>query len=86
MKEICCAPCYLAVEDAVHTREIIINPHINNAQGESVLAAEHIDCTSTSGEVEHLLPCHLARRYADTFALYAVITAQQKVARVGKAR
>ena len=40
-----------------------------------MLSAEHVDTAAATGEVEHLLPRHLTRTDADTFALYAVVAA-----------
>ena len=41
--------------------EVVVDTNVNNAELESVLAAEHIDASSSATEVSHLLPCHFAR-------------------------
>ncbi len=56
MQEIACATRYLSVDDTVYMAEVVVNTHIHNAQMETMLSAEHIDSSSTSCEVNHLLP------------------------------
>ena len=74
MKEIPGAAGYLFVDDARNLGQVIIHPHINDAQSETMLTAEHIHTATTMREVNHLLPCDITGRHADTLPLYAVVT------------
>ena len=82
MEEVTCAWGYLAVEDAWHLREVVIHAHIDNAQMESMLTAEHIDTSPTLGEVNHLLPSHFTRRDADSLTFDAMIASQKEMTRM----
>ena len=53
--------------------KIIVDTNIDDTKFEAMLATEHIDTASTTGEINHLLPSDLTRRYADSLALNAVI-------------
>ena len=93
VEEILGATGYLAVEDSVRSTlhiqpstKLIIDAYIDDAEVEAVLTTEHIDATAASGEVEHLLPRHLAWRHADSLALDAVVAAEQQVTGMGQRR
>ena len=62
--------------------KIVVDAHVDDAQVEAVLTAEHVDAAAATGEVQHLLPRHLARTHADPFALDAVVGTQEQVTRV----
>ena len=66
---------YLAVDDTIYLREIVIHPHVHNAQLESMLTAEHVHTATAAREVDHLLPSDLTRRNAHALALNAVVAA-----------
>ena len=59
--------------------KVIVYAHVDDAQREAVLTAEHIDTATATGEVDHLLPRHLTGRHADTLAFYAVVSTQEQV-------
>ena len=46
---------------------------------EAMLSAKHVDATTATREVNHLLPRHLTRTNADTFALNTVVATQQQM-------
>ena len=48
--------------------EVMVDAHVYNVQFEPVLSAKHVNASAALGEVDHLLPCHLARRHAHAFA------------------
>ena len=72
----------LSIDDSCDLRKIIIHTHIDDAEVETMLTAEHIDATPTLGEVHHLLPSHLTRRDTDALMFDAVITTQQQMTRM----
>jgi hypothetical protein len=82
VEEILGAPGYLMVDDAWHGGEVVIDTDIDDAEFEAVLAAEHIDAATATGEVNHLLPRHFTGRHTDTLTLNAMVTAQQQVTRM----
>ena len=76
---------YLAVDNQGFI-EVIVYAHIDNAQLEPVLTAEHVHATAATGEVKHLLPRHFAGAHADTLTLYAVVATEEQVAWMGQRR
>ena len=64
----------------------MVDPHIDDAQMEAVLTAEHVDTTAPTGEVDHLLPRDLTRRDTHALALNAVVGTQQDVTRMAQCR
>ena len=61
MKEVLSASGYLAVENRGEGCQVVVYAYVDQLQIEAMLATEHIDTTSTSGEVDHLLPGDLTR-------------------------
>ena len=61
-------------------RKIMVNTHINQSQEEIVLMTKHIHTTSTTAEIQQLLPSDLARRDAHTFSFDAVVSSKQSMA------
>ena len=84
MEEVSGAGGYLMMEDARHLGEVVVNTHIDDTEVETVLTTEHVDTSPTLGEVDHLLPRHLTGRDAHTFTLNAVVTTEQKMARMSE--
>ena len=82
MEKVTCAWGYLAVEDAWHLGEVVIDTHIDNAQVETMLTAEHVDASPTPGEVDHLLPSDFAWRDADSLTFDAMIASQKEMTRM----
>ena len=82
VEEVACAWGYLAVEDAWHLGEVVIDTHIDNAQVETMLTAEHVDASPTPGEVDHLLPSDFAWRDADSLTFDAMIASQKEMTRM----
>ena len=76
----------LAVEDTLDAAQVVVHAYIYNAELESVLSAEHVYAASATCEVNHLLPCDVARTDADAFALDAMVAAEQQMARMLKYR
>ena len=74
IQEVFGASGYFAIDDAFHIAKVIINTDINDAQLEAMLATEHIDATTTSGKVYHLLPRYLTWTDANTLTLNAMVT------------
>ena len=60
-------------------RQVVVYAHIDNTQMETMLSAKHVDATTATREVNHLLPRHLTRTNADTFALNTVVATQQQM-------
>ena len=83
VEEVLGASGYLAVDDTINLREVVVDADIDDAKLEAVLAAEHVDASATTSEVDHLLPGDLTRRHADTLTLNAVVTAKQQVTGMG---
>ena len=54
--------------------EVVVYPHINNAQTETVLPTEHVDSPTPTCEVNHLLPSDITRADTHPLAFYAVIS------------
>ena len=80
VEEVAGAPCDFPVEYARMFRQVVIDSHVDDAEVEAVLTAEHVYAAATACEVNHLLPGHFARTDADTLALDAVVAAEQQVA------
>ena len=80
VQEVARARSYLSVENAGYLGEVVIHTHIDNAQMEAMLAAEHVHASPTLGEVYHLLPSDFAWGNADPFTFDAVIATQEKMA------
>ena len=64
---------YLLVNNALYARQVVIHTHIDDAEMEVVLTAEHVHTTTTTGEINHLLPRHFARGHTDSLAFYPMI-------------
>ena len=79
MEEVARATRYLTIDDAWHLRKVVVDTHIDNLQIETMLAAEHIDTASATGEVDHLLPSDLTGRHTDTLALDTMIAPQEQM-------
>ena len=60
----------------------MVDAHVDDAQVEAVLTAEHVAAATPTREVDHLLPRDLTGRQADALALDAVVASQQQVAGV----
>jgi hypothetical protein len=84
VEEIASAGGNLVMEDARHLGEVMVNTHINDAETESVLTAEHVHTSPTLGEVDHLLPCHFAWRNTNPFPFDAMVTTKKEVARMSE--
>ena len=80
MEEVTGAWSNLVVKDAGHLGKIVVNTHINDAETETMLTAEHVDASPTLGEIDHLLPCHFAWRNTDPFTFDTVVTTEKEVA------
>ena len=79
IEEVFRASGYLAINNPRNIREVIIHADINNPQLKTMLATEHIHASSTTGEVDHLLPCDLTRTDTHALTLYTVIATQQQM-------